>query len=163
MRHFHPKLLRLIGAWTLVATTNKQIPLRSELLVDYEEVEFTTVQTAGFTRLRRTCFGRIIEVGEVSNVVWLKLTDLTVDTGLLPPIQVPVPPQPMYRMRLGDVVEDDATASFTVVADEHRYTFHRTIGARQTDTMLKLFATQLVFDAIIHLKDNPLFLEKIAS
>jgi hypothetical protein len=159
MRYFHPKLLRLIGTWTLVATTNKKVPLRSELLVDYEDVEFTTIQSAGVTRLRRTCFGRIVG-GEVSNVVWLKLTDLTVDTGILPPIQVPVPPQPMYRMRLGDVVEDEATASFTVVADKHHYTFHRTIGTREKDTMLKLFATQLVFDAIIHLKDNPLFLEK---
>jgi hypothetical protein len=57
-------------------------------------------------------------------------------------------------MRLGDVVENETTASFLVEAEKHEYTFHRSAGSRQRDTLLKVFATQLVFDAIIHLKDN---------
>ena len=156
MRILSPKLLKLVGSWTLVATTNTAVPLRSELCVDYGQVEFTTTETLGFTRFQKTCYGQVLGTGSRSDVVWLKLVDLKVDTGLLPPIQVPIPPQALYRMRIHAVHEDETSMSFTVKAAEHSYTFCKTLmRARPNDTpLLRLFATQVVFDALIHLKDK---------
>ena len=155
MHLLHPKLLKLVGTWTLVATSNKAVPLRSELSIDYGQVEFTTVEYVASMRLLKTCYGRILGAGARSDVVWLKLLDYKVDTGLLPPIQIPAPIQSLYRTRIHEVVEYEGSMSFTVKAAEHTYTFYKTLVRKPTDTpLLKLFATQVVFDYIIHLKDK---------
>jgi hypothetical protein len=155
MRFLHPKLARLVGTWTLVATSNLGVPLRSELSIDYSQVEFTTSTYVGPAVFQRTCYGRVVGTGARSDVVWLKLLDMRVDTGILPPIQIPAPPQALYRMRIHDVHEDDTSMTFTVKAADHSYTFCKTlVRARTEQPLLKLFATQLVFDYIIHLKDQ---------
>jgi len=153
MRALHASLARLVGTWTLVATSNPTVPLRSELFVDYSQVEFTTTQNIGVARLQKTCYGRVIGTGARSNVVWLKLLDYRVDTGILPPIQIPAPPQTLYRMRIHHVREDDVSASFTVKAAEHSYTFCKTLVRSRDPPLLKLVFTQLVFEGILHLKD----------
>jgi len=156
MMHFlHPKLLKLVGTWALIATTNLEAPLKSELRIDYAQVEFASIQYLGFVKFQKTCYGQVMGAGSRTDVVWLKLMDLTVDTGVLPPIQIPVPPQNLYRMRITEVVEDDATATFTVAVADHKYTFRRQLERTPSrDPILKLFATQLAFDYVIHLKDH---------
>jgi len=148
MRMLPTKLLNLVGAWFLTSTTNPAVPLLSELCVDYTQVEFTTLHNAGFTRLQRRCYGCILEAETSASVVWLKLVDLKIDTGVLPTIQVPVVQQ-LYRMRIYNVSENKETAKFTVKVGNHSYTFQRMlVRPRPEDTLLKLFATQIVIDMI---------------
>jgi predicted membrane-bound spermidine synthase len=74
------------------------------------------------------------------------------DSIVLPPVQIPLPPQSLYRMRV-TVVDDDTT--LTVKTGGHDYTFYVAVKRdRPNDNLFKLFFTQLMFDAIIHLKDN---------
>jgi len=152
MSMFPTKYLPCLGSWTLASTTDRSIFRGTDLFVDYNAVELSVPRRRGMISYTHTCYGSLVLSEDSTNVVWLKLTDVDVDVGLLPRIQIPYPTK-LHRMRLEHTMDETGTF-LKVITEDHEYLFRKAIPKRKEgDTVVKIFFTQLVFDYIIrHLR-----------
>ena len=147
--YFPKEYLPCLGSWSLVATTDPRIPLKTELFVDYNMIEVSIPHAVGPASITQTFHGNLVVSDSATNVVWLKVTDVDVDVGLLPRVRVPYITK-YQRMRLHPAT-DETGAFFAVTTKDHEYNFRKSIVRRKTpDTIAKIFVTQLLFDYVIH-------------
>ena len=139
---------KCLGVWCLATTNDPRVPVGAELFVDYTRVELLMPRAVGPVRLAHTFHGQLFVSDSALNVVWLKVTDVEIDVGLFPRLQLPYP-STLCRMRITQ--STDPTGCFLdIQTKEHSYLFCKSVARRtKSDTIAKIFITQLVFDFVI--------------
>ena len=145
--------VKCCGLWTLIASTNTQY-IGSELNINYNTLVFTSIKKHTIINIKKNFYGSVFVNNNTAKIIWLNKINYDIDTGLLPRISIP------YKTncpRISVTYElDDTTNWITVKSNQDQYVFRRNISIVQpTDTILKLFITQLIFDFIIrHIYNN---------
>ena len=139
--------VRCCGLWTLIASTNPQY-IGSELNINYNTLIFTSVKKYTIINIKKNYYGSVFVNNNTAKIIWLNKINYDIDTGILPRLSIP---SKSICPRISVTYElDDTTNWITVKSNQDQYVFRRNISIVQpTDTILKLFITQLIFDFII--------------
>jgi hypothetical protein len=139
--------VKFCGLWTLIASTNPQY-IGSELKIDYNSITFSPIQKVGFVNIKKNIYGSVFLKDNDAKIIWLPTITYDIDTQVLPRISIP------YKMncpRIQIQYEIDETNNWvTVHKQNEQYVFRRDLKIQPaTDTILKIFLTQLFFDFVI--------------
>jgi len=138
--------LKLCGAWCLIYTNNHAIQLNTRMNIDYNRIKFSPLSKFGFMDVTKNMYGLMSIQEEKAKIVWLKNIDYEVNTHVLPMIQIPY----QERMCVRTIVDYKLEDSYIRIHDGiYEYVFTRDFSSKNSDSIIKIFMTQLLFDSVI--------------
>lgn len=137
--------VKYCGLWCLVYTTNPMLPHNTLINIEYNRVTISPFTNYGIFQIRKKFHG-VIQVDEKAKVYWSKTIQYELDSPFLPTIEIPG--KSICKKLLVDYSIDDSNLYCTFKDGNHEYVFQRTIPEKK-DGLMKIFATQLLFDLII--------------
>jgi hypothetical protein len=140
--------VKFCGFWSLIASTNTQY-IGSELMIDYNTIRFTPIKSYGIIKVKKNMYGSVfLKEQNKSKIAWLNTVNYDIETQLLPRISVPVKHKCSKMIVTYDI--DDSCNWITIQNQKDQYVFRRNIVVTsKSDSILKIFLTQLFFDIII--------------
>jgi hypothetical protein len=132
----------------MVACTNPSY-IGAELFVDYNTIRFTPVKKYGFIHIKKNLYGSIFLKGHnKTKIVWLPSVKYDIETQIIPRITIPVKHK---CSKLVVTYNIDSSYNWVTILDKtEQYIFRRNIVITpKSDSIVKIFLTQLLFDLII--------------
>lgn len=136
--------VKYCGLWSLVYT-NSPLPQNTLMKIEYNRVTISPFTDYGFFRVKKNFRGAVI-VEETAKVYWSKTIQYEIDSPFLPTMELPG--KDFCKKTVVDYSMDDTNLYCTFQDGKHEYVFQRTIPEKK-DGLMKIFATQLLFDLII--------------
>ena len=147
---FHKQMfpVRFCGFWSLIASTNTKY-IGSELWIDYNTIRFTPIKTYSFIKVKKNMYGSIfLKDQNKSKIAWLNTVSYEVESQVFPRISIPVKHKCPKLTVSYDI--DETCNWITIQTLNEQYVFRRNIVMPpKSDSLLKIFVTQLFFDLII--------------
>ncbi len=140
--------VRFCGFWSLIAATNTKY-IGSELWIDYNTIRFTPIKTYGFIKVKKNMYGSIFLKDEnKSKIAWLNTVSYEIESQVFPRISIPAKHKCSKLIVSYDI--DETYNWITIQSLDDQYVFRRNIVMPpKSDSLIKIFITQLVFDLII--------------
>ena len=140
--------VRFCGFWSLIASTDTKY-IGSELFIDYNTIRFTPIKTYGFIKVKKNMYGSIfLKDQNTSKIAWLPNVQYEVESQVFPLICIPVKDK-CPKLTVSFSI-DETCNWITINSFNDQYVFRRNIVMPpKTDSLLKIFLTQLFFDIII--------------
>ena len=146
--HNEPFPVKFCGSYSMVACTNP-FYIGAELFVDYNTIRFTPVKKYGFFHVKKNLYGSIfLKDYNKTKIVWLPSIKYDIETHIIPRITIPVKHK---CSKLTVTYTIDPSYNWITILDKNeQYVFRRNIVVTpKSDSILKIFLTQLFFDFII--------------
>ena len=143
-----PFPVRACGSWSMIACTNPTY-IGAELFVDYNAIQFTPVKKYGFIHVKKNMYGSIfLKEYNKSKIVWLPSVKYDIETAMISLITLPVKHK---CSKITVTYSIDPSYNWITVYDKNeQYVFRRNIVViSKSDSILKIFLTQLLLDIII--------------
>jgi len=140
--------VKFCGSYSMVACTNPSY-IGAELFVDYNTIRFTPVKKYGFIHIKKNLYGSIFLKGHnKTKIVWLPSVKYDIETQIIPRITIPVKHK---CSKLVVTYNIDSSYNWVTILDKtEQYIFRRNIVITpKSDSIVKIFLTQLLFDLII--------------
>lgn len=136
--------VKYCGLWCLVYT-NSPLPQNTLMKIEYNRVTISPFTDYGIFRVKKNFRGVVI-VEETAKVYWSKTIQYEIDSSFLPTMEFPG--KENCKKIVVDYSMDDTNLYCTFKDGKNEYVFQRT-SQEKTDGLMKIFATQLLFDLII--------------
>ena len=137
--------VKYCGLWSLVYTTNPVLPHNTLMNIEYKRVTISPFTNYGIFKIKKNFHG-VVSVEEKAKVYWAKTIQYEIDSPLLPTVELPG--KDICKKTVVDYSMDDSNLYCTFKDSLHEYVFQRAIPEKR-DGLMKIFATQLLFDLII--------------
>lgn len=138
--------IQYCGAWMLIASTNPMY-IGSELRIDYNTITFSPMQKIGLIKLKKNIHGSVFIEQNHAKILWLPHVTYDIDFRVLPKLSIPYY-MPCKRLKIKHDIDKSHTW-ITITEKGNKYVFRRMNPESVTDSILKIFLTQLLFDFII--------------
>jgi len=138
--------IQYCGAWMLIASTNPMY-IGSELRVDYNTITFSPIQKIGLIKVKKNIHGSVFIEQNKAKILWLPHVTYDIDFRVLPKLSFPYY-MPCKRLKIKHDIDKTHTW-ITITEKENKYVFRRMNPETVTESILKIFLTQLLFDFII--------------
>jgi hypothetical protein len=140
---------KLCGVWTLVASARPNL-LGSEMDVNYNAVRFSLVKRVGLVTVKTNHYGSVYLLKEGNaKLAWSSKVNYVVETTFLPNVVIPSASGHKCRRVSLDFDVDESNSLLMVSQGTDNMIFRKKISTENSDSIAKLFLTQLVFDLII--------------
>ena len=113
--------------------------------IEYKRVTISPFINYGIFKIKKNFHG-VVSVEEKAKVYWAKTIQYEIDSPLLPTVELPG--KGICKKTVVDYSMDDSNLYCTFKDSLHEYVFQRAIPEKR-DGLMKIFATQLLFDLII--------------
>lgn len=138
--------IQYCGAWMLIASTNPMY-IGSELRIDYNTITFSPIQKIGLIKLKKNIHGSVFIEQNKAKILWLPHVTYDIDFRVLPKLSIPYY-MPCKRLKIKHDIDKTHTW-ITITEKENKYVFRRMNPESVTESIFKIFLTQLLFDFII--------------
>jgi len=144
----NPFPVKFCGSYSMIASTHLSY-IGAELFIDYNTIRFTPVKKYGFINVKKNMYGSIfLKECNKTKIIWLPSVKYDIETHIIPRITFPVPHK-CSKLTVSYSV-DPSYNWITIYDKKEQYVFRRNIVVTpKTDSILKIFLTQLLFDLII--------------
>ena len=137
--------VKYCGLWCLVYTTNPTMPHNTLMNIQYNRITISPFKDYSIFQVRKKYQG-VVKVDEKAKIYWTRTIQYEIDSPFLPTIEMPG--KCICKKMTVDYSMDESNLYCTFKDDIHEYVFQRTIPEKK-DGLIKIFATQLLFDLII--------------
>jgi hypothetical protein len=137
--------VKYCGLWSLVYTTNPTMPHNTLMNIQYNRITISPFKDYSIFQVRKKYQG-VVKVDEKAKIYWTRTIQYEIDSPFLPTIEMPG--KCICKKMMFDYSMDESNLYCTFKDEINEYVFQRTIPEKK-DGLIKIFATQLLFDLII--------------
>lgn len=138
--------IKYCGLWCLVYTTNPAMPHNTLMNIQYNRITISPFEDYGLFQIKRKFQGVVKIADDKAKIYWTRNIQYEIDSPFLPTIEVPG--KSICNKMVVDYSMDESNLYCTFKDGVNEYVFQRTIPEKR-DGLIKIFATQLLFDLII--------------
>jgi len=140
--------VRYCGFWSLIACTDTQY-IGSELMIDYNTIRFTPIKKYGIIKVKKNMYGSIfLKDHNKTKIAWSNKVFYEIESQVFPTINLPLKHKCSKLTVSYDI--DETYNWITIQNANDQYVFRRNLVVpAPSDSLFKIFLTQLFFDIII--------------